>query len=147
MSLDANNNKPERKQVQVVIEEAAGERVRQLVISPAVYGLSSSLSSGPNVLSSQNHLRCCDGFTTLSQHILKHRLVQLNSATNCFKLPASSAHCSFVPRMRTSVDAVAPVGPGVQGISGRRSMVLWSRCISLEKPRFSSVLSTWLTVR
>ena len=32
MSLEANNNEPERKQVQVVIEEAAGKRIRQLVI-------------------------------------------------------------------------------------------------------------------
>lgn len=32
MSLRMNNNEPERKQVQVVIEEAAGKRVRQLVI-------------------------------------------------------------------------------------------------------------------
>ena len=32
MSLKKNNQEPERRQVQVVIEEAAGKRIRQLVI-------------------------------------------------------------------------------------------------------------------
>jgi hypothetical protein len=32
VSLKKNNQEPERRQVQVVIEEAAGKRIRQLVI-------------------------------------------------------------------------------------------------------------------
>ena len=32
MSVRSNNHEPESRQVQVVIEEAAGKRIRQLVI-------------------------------------------------------------------------------------------------------------------